>query len=209
MDKQIEIFNEAIMKVAPSAFYYEEQGKLAVLNEDSFTCDLYCAWKQCLKDHSIKDLIINKNLTKYFDSMCFGKIMERFPDENEHNFFHPDMVLHDSHGNDIQQIISCEIKRIPNANKDNVTKDINKLIIYMTPGSFEKGKKEFTYGAFILVGYEFDDLKGFIAKDKIPEIEKYWDKIYCFAYKSTSMDPKDIITDMDTLNNLLNDKKNE
>ena len=201
---------DSMMKVDKCFIEYEinvtEGGKLETVEtkahlERVFAYELYRQWMNLLEEKGVRNLVVNGEIGKCLK----GELeMQQEGDNEIGRDNYPDLVLHQSQGNDNLQILVCEIKRKEGlgSNGEGLFGDLYKLSCYTNEKIF--WKKEFDYGVFILEGKDakLSDLKiksGTTTKFKDKEIkiddyiqdknfQKKFPIIVCAAYDGTNLE---------------------
>ena len=147
---------DSIIKVDQSFIVYDiedvdEVGASKVIGtkahlERVFAYELYRQWMNHLEKQGVRNLVVNGEIGKCLKE-DFEKDMKDSEKNGRDNF--PDLVLHESQGNDEKQIMVCEIKR-EGVNDSDFLLDLYKLNCYTSEKIF--WKEPFIYGVFILEG---------------------------------------------------------
>lgn len=201
---------ESIMKVDKSFIEYnviiKEGGTLTTADTEAhlervFAYELYRQWMNLLEKEGVRNLVVNGEIGKYLKSE-FERCQEDANKYGKDNY--PDLVLHQSQGNDFCQKMVCEIKRKDGigSNGEGLLGDLFKLSCYTDQSIF--WKKEFDYGVFILEGAnaklidlkikpgtttEFkNDRKSVEDYIQNTDFKKKFKNIVCIAYDGTNLE---------------------
>ena len=177
---------DAILNVKKSYLEFEEPEKKVWVShlERVFAYELYHQWSRILK----REKLYGKD--KYVLNAEVNKNMNYFGYTDE-GVKYPDVVLHQSQGNNKSQGIICEIKRNEYFNNKSFREDIEKLEHFVQ----EDTKYGFAFGVFILVGNCIDDIykKIFASKKGLFGLRNTTGtiisqkKIVCIAYDGQGM----------------------
>lgn len=172
------ILFDAIMKVDESFVKYENKlGEKENENEEKndkerndhiervFAYELYRQWFNLLEAENIKSLILNAETHKYFETV----INYECEHGKESISVYPDMVLHHSQGDCINQKMICEIKRNKGICYEKILADLYKLKLYMEHSVYQNNKA-FDYGVFILEGGKMAFLKELLKKKTLANV---------------------------------------
>ena len=115
--------------------------------ERVFAYELYRQWMNKLESLGINTIVVNGEIGKCLKDDINHNINK---DKKEGKNVFPDLVLHESQGNDNNQLMICEIKREKGLEDSFIFGDLLKLSCYLCKCYF--WKKPFKYGVFILEG---------------------------------------------------------
>ena len=167
----------------------KEDPKEVFLLERTFAYELYRQWENLLEVLRISlrvDAEIGKKITD--NTIEFERLKQIEGDHKE-----PDLVLHSSQGTTDNHILICEIKRNQQLDDKKVKNDLIKICHYIDPKIW--GGKPYTYGCFIVINKDFDELRELIKNTKEQLEEEIKEKelkpdyscILCIAYNGESV----------------------
>lgn len=171
--------------------------------ERVFAYELYRQWANILEKECNKEVVINAELDKIIEEKIETQENSAGIECVEIRKY-PDLVLHHGQGDDLNQMIVCEVKRNSETkvSGSQIMADLYKLVCYMDENKFLKGKKPFEYGVFILLNGELDQIKS-VKKSKIKvqsvdytfqdfkrEMYNHFENVICVSYNGNRCEYK-------------------